>query len=54
MASQTVNDEEKNYKKKIIENLNDEGTEKKEKKSTVPQFFSKNSFHWLIKSCDQL
>ncbi len=25
MTSQTVNDEEKNYKKKIIENLNDEG-----------------------------
>ncbi len=25
MTSQTVNDEEKHYKKKIIENLNDEG-----------------------------
>ncbi len=25
MTSQTVNDEEKYYKKKIIENLNDEG-----------------------------
>ncbi len=22
--------------------------------ATVPQFLSKNSFHWLIKSCDQL
>ncbi len=28
MTSQTVNDEEKNYKKKIIENLNDEGKKK--------------------------
>ncbi len=29
MTSQTVNDEEKNYKKNIIENLNDEGKKKK-------------------------
>ncbi len=32
MTSQTVNDEEKIYKKKIFENLNDEGKKKEKKK----------------------